>query len=477
MGLSQGSLVVVQFGASVVIARLLTPYEMGIFAIAVATVGLLSIIRALGLPAYLVRSTALTESLLSSVFTVNAIINILLASIIAGLSVLGGALLGEPGVQRSLLVMALVPLLGIFDFLPATLIERAGNFRVIALLGLVRSVVASGVAVALAFAGFSYMSLVYGQVVSAVASVIGFNILGWRDVRLRIGFQDWRNVMRYALQMVGISGVTIFATRMSDIVLGRVLGLDALGLYSRASGLSGMLWENLHLGIQRIVFVDFSNQKRDGLSLRVGYLHVLRMVTAALWPGFAGLAVLAGPVVLTLYGDTWIAAATPLSILCVATLILVAITMTWEVFNVSHETARQAKMEFIRAGVALMLFTLGCLGGLVTAALARVGESCFSVVLYRSHMERMTDTRWRDILPIYRESALLTVLAVLPAVLMMTFYRWSPAAPLPAVAASVLAGVAAWLAGAAVLRHPLSTEIGLAVSSLGLGSLLRRWRR
>lgn len=458
MALSQGSLFVLQFGTSVVIARLLTPYEMGIFAVAVAVVGLLSILRALGLPAYLVRSPELSEALLASVFTVNAAIGVLLACGIAGLSVLGGALLGEPGVQRALLVMALVPLLGVFDFLPAALIERDGNFRTIAVMGIVRALVANGVALWLAFRGFSYMSLAYGQVASAVVSVAGFNAVGWRHVRLRPGLEDWRGLMRYALQMVGISGVTIFASRMSELILGRVLGLDALGLYSRASGLSGTLWDSVHLVILRIVFVDFSNQKRQGLSLRAGYLGVVRLATALLWPAFGGLAVVAGPVVLTLYGPAWTAAAVPLSLLSVSAAVLVAITMTWEVFNVSQETGRQARIEFVRAGVGLVLFGGGCLVGISGAAVARVVESCFSVALYRPHLERMTDTRWRDLVPIYGESALLTAAAILPACVAMSVYGWSPAAPLPVVGASVVAGMVAWAAAGFSLGHPLARE-------------------
>ena len=459
MGLSQGGLFVVQFGTSIVLARLLTPYEMGIFAVAVAVVGLLSIIRALGLPAYLVRSTELSESLLASVFTVNAIIAILLSVAIVALSALGGALLGDPGVRRSLLVMAVVPLLGIFDFLPATLIERTGNFRLVALLNVARALIANGTTLALALSDFSYMSMVYGQVVSTAVSVIGFNIIGWRHVRLHIGFADGRDIMRYALQMVSISGVTIFATRMSELMLGRTLGLDALGLYSRASGLTTTILDNLHLIVVRIIFVEFSNQKRKGWSLRDSYLKIVAIMTALLWPVFAGLAVLAGPVVLTLYGQAWIAAAPPLSLLCLAALVAVSITMTWEVFNVSQETARQARIEFVRAGIGLALFAAGCLVSMVAAALARVGEAIFSVALYRPHLERMTDTRWSDLIPIYLESILLTVLAVMPATVVMALHGWSPSTPLPPIAVAVAIGIAAWLGGLALLRHPLYQEL------------------
>ena len=57
MGLSQGGLFVIQFGGSVVIARLLTPYDMGVYALAAATVGLLMALRVFGLGTFLIRDT------------------------------------------------------------------------------------------------------------------------------------------------------------------------------------------------------------------------------------------------------------------------------------------------------------------------------------------------------------------------------------------------------------------------------------
>lgn len=459
MALSQGGLFVVQFGSSVVLARLLSPYETGIFALALAMVGLLSILRALGLSAYLVRSTETTDEMIASVFTTNAVIALFLSACILGLGTLGGRLLGDEGVQRALLGMSVLPVLGIFEFLPATMIERAGNFRVIGMLGIARTLTGNGLTLVLAYAGFSYMSLVYGQIAAAVVSVIGFNALGWRHARLRIGFSDGRAIMRYAFQMVGISGVTILAARVSELALGRLQGVDTLGLYSRASGLSGSLWDSVHLVIARILFVEFSNRKRDGYSLREPYLRAVQLMTALLWPAFLGLAVLAGPIIRLLYGDVWLGAAPPLSLLCLAAAILVAITLTWEVFNVSQETGRQARIEFVRAGVGLVLFSGGCLVGMTAAAGARVLEACFSVVLYRPHLDRMTETGWRDLVPIYGQSGLVTLFAILPAAGLMAAHGWSPAVPLAWVAGSIVTGMAAWVAGLVLLRHPLFQEV------------------
>lgn len=458
MAASQAGLFVLQFGSSLVVARLLTPYDMGVFTVATAVVGLLSIVRSLGLTSYLVRAATLDDSILASVFTINAAIAVAVAAAIAAVGALGGVFLHEPGVQRVLLVLAVVPLLAIFEFLPASGVEREGDFRAIAAISTCCSVVGTAVMLAFAVSGFSYMSLAYGQVAGSVTSLLAFNVAGRRHARFALGVRAWREVGAYGMQILAISGVNVLAARLAEVLLGRVLGLGALGLYSRASGLNMLVWNNVHLVIARVMFVEFSDRKRAGLSLRDSYLRTVRLVTALLWPAFAGMAVIAGPLVSTLYGPVWVGAAVPFSLLSLSALVLVSITMTWEVFVVCQETARQARFEFVRAGVGFALFAAGCFAGLTGAAAARVGEALFSVVLYRPHLRRMTDTAGNDFVPIYLQSAGLTAVAIAPAAATMSWYGWSVAAPLPSVLAAVAAGVAGWAALLVATDHPLAAE-------------------
>jgi len=74
MAASQGSTFAVQFGTTVVIARLLGPYEMGVFAAALAVLGLLAVIRTVSLSNYVIRATVLTPALLDTTFTINALL-------------------------------------------------------------------------------------------------------------------------------------------------------------------------------------------------------------------------------------------------------------------------------------------------------------------------------------------------------------------------------------------------------------------
>ena len=207
MLLSQGGLFVIQFGGSVVIARLLTPYEMGIYAVAYAVAGILSSLRAMGLSNFLVREPELTPDIVTTSFTVNAILATATAAAIAALSTVGGAWLGDPGVQRVLLLLSLGPLLSILELVPVALLERHGVFRVIALINLAKISVLTAVTILLAMRGFSYMSIGWGNLASAVLGVICVNLAGWRFVSLRLGLRDWRRVIGFGARILIIGAL------------------------------------------------------------------------------------------------------------------------------------------------------------------------------------------------------------------------------------------------------------------------------
>ncbi|MGI4794473.1 MAG: oligosaccharide flippase family protein [Janthinobacterium lividum] len=457
---SQGGLFFLQFGGSVALARLLTPYEMGVYAIAAAVIGIIGIIQSFGVGLYVIREAEINLAILASAFTMNMVLSIILSAGIVGLSILGSAFLGAPGVRSVMLVLAIIPLIGIFEFTPVTMLERNAKFRAIAGLNVARAICSTITTIALATQGFSYMSIAWGAVAGTLAGAVGSMTLGRQHVCLRMSLSEWRSFLQFGLQQLAIQGINSIAGRLSDFVLGRLLGLEALGLWGRASNLNNLLWGNLYTVIGRVMMVNLAEQQRAGQSLRTVYLRTVQVLTALLWPSFTGLAILARPFIATVYGLDWIAAAPPLAGLALWGVIAVSLTLTWEVFVVKQETARQTRLEFIRTAVGFVLFVGGCLSGLVMASLARVGEALFSVMLYRPHIERMTDTHWQDYSRIYRQSALLTAAACGPALILMLAFGWSAAVPILFVLASVVVGVILWLITLFALAHPLAEEIG-----------------
>lgn len=467
MALCQVLSVLLQFLGSVVLARHVTPEEMGIYAVAAAAVGLLALIQAFGLQSLIVREEVLTEGLVRTAFTVNLVLNLVLVVGTAALGYVGGRALGDERVRTVILALALTPLFGILDFLPSAQLERAGRFKALSIAGVVSGAMGAVVTATSAVAGARYMTAVYAGWASAGTYAALVNIVGRRHVRLGLGVEQWRRTANFGLQVFLTSGMHAIGGRLSDIALGRLQGLAALGVYNRAGSLNGLLWNNVHLAIGRVMLVDFADLHRQGRSLRERYIATVDVITALLWPAFAGLAILAGPLIEVIYGERWTSAALPMSLLALASIVSVSITMTWEVFTATGNLAVQTRMEFYNAVIGTLAFIAGGWFGILGAAASRVVSAALAVLVYRRHLNRMTDTRSSDFVGVYARSAGLTLLSSLPPLALMLAYGFSPKAPLGLVLASVVAGLVFWSVGVVVLRHRILGEVSDVLARLG----------
>lgn len=458
MAFAQFVAFVLQFASTVVLARYLTPYEVGISAVAFAVVAIVSVFQQLGLPSLIVREEVLTDEISSTAFTVNAAFTVLLSLVIAATSFAGAAFFRDAGVQRVLLVLAISPLFGMFAFLPSANLERAGRFKEMALIGTAGGILNAAATIVFAICGYSYMSVAYSQVISSGVYALLMVIVGREHIRYRLGLTAWRRISAFGFQMLALSGINTVAQRMSEVMMGRLLGLSALGMFNRANGLNATLWGNIHNVLSRVMLVDFADLHRRGVPLRDRYLRTVSIVTVMLWPAFAGLAVISEPFIVLVYGEQWRPAAPLFALLAVASVILVAITMTWEIFTVTGRLAIQTRIEFVKAPIGTGVFIAGCFISLEAAAAARIIDAVFAFLIYRPHLNRMTGTSTSDYWPIYGRSLLATGLAVSPAGLAV-YLAGPDDVPLPMLAFAILIGVSLWLGGLFAMKHPLAFEI------------------
>ena len=459
MAFGQGSLFILQMIGSIFVARLLGPFDMGIFAVAMAAVGIIGIVQAIGLGSFLVRERELTPDIVATAAAVHLGIAVLMAAGIAVLGLVGAAVFKEPGVRDVLLVIAVVPIIGHLAFVPQAMLEREGNFRVLAIVKASSSLIALIITVTLATLGYRYMSLAYSQVAVALLTNIALNIIGRKHFNRRFSLTHWSRIASFGAQIFAIAGITQVASRIMELVLGRIQGLAALGLYSRASSNHQMLWGSVHGVVNTVIFVDLSQHVRDGVPLARRYLQVLEIMTGLMWPLLLTVAVLAKPLVALVYGEAWLGAAIPLSLLCAASILLVSTTMTWELFVIFEETARQVRIEVVRTLLSTALFTAACFYSLEAAAAARVADALLAQFLYRPHLERMTGASRQGFLTAYMRSGLCAAAAALPALLLMLATGFGTRGSIVPILATTSAGIVLWLIALRLSRHILFAEI------------------
>ena len=447
------------FAMTVILTRILSPREIGMFAIGAAVSGALQALAAFGVGTYVVREHELTPTILSTAFTINALTACLLALTLAGASFVPSITMHEPLVAIVLRVLAVVPLIGIFEFRPATMLQRDMEFATIATVTVARTGATAVISIVSALAGASAVSAALGGLAGAVTGAVMFAIAARRHNSLSVTVAGWRPMVAFGFQTLAIGGVAVIAFRLSDFILGAILGLAALGYYNRAAALSGVPVLNIYSSLARVLFVKLADDVRAGRGVQLSYLRGLNMILAVLWPMLGGLAILSWPIVSILFGNRWLVAATPLAILAVGQMIALTFAMNYELFVLNDEVGRQAKLESIRTGLGLAIFAYGCTFGIGWAAAARLIDPIIGMIVYLPHIRRLSGTSMSALFGIYGRNLLILIGALAAPALVLLWTGDPSRISFPVLGLGLVGSAAGWLWTLRTLRHPLWDEI------------------
>lgn len=312
------------FLTGIVLARLLTPSDFGVYAVAlVALTGLLSL-NELGVSLALVRWRGDPRAIAPTVTTIAIGASVLLYIGCWFAAPAFTRALGAPdgtGVLRLLCVSVVID--GITSA-PAQLLNR--NFRQgrRLLVDSANLVVTTGVTVALAATQHGAWSLAAGTLVgNAIAAVILFQLASYWP---RPGFdrRQAAELLRFGLPLAAGSALMIAMLNVQYVITGSILGATALGLYVLAFNLSSWPVNVFSQVVRRVSFAAFSRLQDDPVQRHEALTRMATLLAAVTLPVCSLLGVLALPAVVTVYGAKWTPAAAALPSLAVVALVRVA---------------------------------------------------------------------------------------------------------------------------------------------------------
>lgn len=310
---SSGLLRVAGMATMIVVVRVVSPEDFGIWAVALTAHSIIVNSAELGVSALLIRRDSDVAALAPSA----AAIALLSSGLFALAMFLGApalaAGLGSDAAAPVMRVMSVsVLLVGVFS-VPSALLSR--EFRQRALFGAkVASLVASnGVLLGLAYGGAGPLafawSLVAGQVVGGAVTAARAGRWYWPRLDRRASGL----LVRFGAPLAAANAVNYAFLNVDYTVIGHLRGAERLGAYLLAFNVSSWPYAILSASINGVSMPAFSAAGREGLQRRI---EVTTQTVAALaFPAAALIAVLSGPLVRALYGDTWGAAAGALAIL------------------------------------------------------------------------------------------------------------------------------------------------------------------
>jgi len=452
----QGVTLVFSMVGTVVLARVLTPAETGAFAFSVAMFALVQSLLQFGMGNYVLRAGTLTSPLKNTATTLAVLQGILASFLMALVAPVAGFLSGDSRIAWLSLLVAVAPLFSGPEAICQALWARDSRFGAIAAQGAAKALVQSTVSIITALMGWGAFSLAAGFVASAVFSFLwsAYQIFLRDGIRLHLDRDEWLLLKNYSASSMLLTITVTLNLRLPELFIGRMFAIASLGQYSRAAGTIDMLQKSISYPTARVFMPRMMNGLNAGEPIDKSVGEMRDPFLFVMWPALAGLAVLAEPLTLFLYGDQWQTAGRVLAILCLACAFDVARSGSMELLLFRDRLRLNNKVEAVRLASNFAFLLLAFPFGFMAVIWSRVAEAAFGFFLYGWTLHRTEQIPLCRYMRSYALHGALTVVAVLPALGLMTLEGWPRQLPLGQMLLAVAAGVVAWAVALLLIDHP-----------------------
>jgi PST family polysaccharide transporter len=343
----------------IVIARLVTPEHFGLVGMVTAFTGLLSLFRDVGLSAAAVQQESISHGQLSALFWINLSIGALFALVVAVAAPVLAAFYGDQRLIGIAVAMAAVFLLYGAVVQHRALLQRRMQFGILTLVDIGALIVGIGLGVGLGLAGFGYWALVGMMVGQPLVALIGI----WKAARWTPGparpAAGIRSMLRFGGVVTLNSLVVYIAYNLDKVLLGRVFGAEALGLYGRAYQLVSLPTEGLNSTVGSVMFPALSRVQNEPARLRSFFLRGYGLFLSVVIPITAGCALFADDIVTVLLGPGWQAVVPTFRLLTPTILAFALINPTNPLMLATGNALRSLKLALFIAPIVIGGYLLG----------------------------------------------------------------------------------------------------------------------
>lgn len=298
--------VALRVGVLAIMARLVAPRDFGIVSIAFVFTSFAERLGQVGVGPAFVQRARIDGDDLKAAFALSVASGLVISAVLCAIAPVAASFFDEEILRGVLVALAMGFIIDSFGIVSDGLLQRELRFREIvkvetaAFLGGLL-----GVGVTLGYLGCGVWALVGANL--AMRSIKTTLLMYARPVSLR---GRWRARRAWGLLTTGFGFsmgkmLNFLSLQGDNFIVGRILGVEALGMYTRAY--QAMTLPAMYVGqaFERVLFPALSKKQDDHAALGIGLLSTLELSALVAMPASVGMFLLSPEIVLVLFGEAW----------------------------------------------------------------------------------------------------------------------------------------------------------------------------
>jgi PST family polysaccharide transporter len=360
---------VLHLTGTIILARLLVPEHYGLMAMVAVVTNFAAMFKDMGLSMATVQREKVTHEQISTLFWVNVGVGMLLAALLAALSPVVAWFYEDPRLMPIMIAVSGSYVFSGLGIQHHALLQRKMRFLALEIVKISALFISILSAIAAALLGAGYWSLVTKWVALPVAStILAWVFLPWKPGRIYRGV-GVRDMIAFGGNLTGFGVLNYFSRNADNLLIGRIFGASALGLYSKAYQLLMQPLSRLRYPLAAVAIPALSRLQSEPERFKNAFLKILRVQQLPV-PLFSVLIVGHEWVVLVILGQKWADAAPIFGWLSLISAVQIMIMGNGLLFIPQNRTGELLRWGIIDAALTVGSFILGLTWGPVGVAAA-----------------------------------------------------------------------------------------------------------
>lgn len=373
---------IISLGVTAVLARLLSPEQFGVIAVAMVIIAFLNLIADIGLFPAVIQYKNLTKDELGNLFSISCYLGLLLALIL----VLIAPLIADYYEQHLLRNIIRLLAIGLFftasSVVPNALFYRERMFKFIAIRSFIIQIILGGISILAAFYGAGIYALLINPILYSILLFIVSYVHFPLTFKLKISLKTIQPILRYSTFQFLFNIVNYFSKNSDTLLIGRYLGINILGYYDKAYQLMSLPLQNITQVITPVIHPVLSLKKEDKTQLIAATEQLIAVLALIGFPLATFLYFAAEDLIYLFFGAQWGPAVPVFKILSLTVGIQLILSSSGSIFQTTGDT----KYMFFSGLLSALLNVGGILLGIFyfkaisAVAACLVITNCFTFV-------------------------------------------------------------------------------------------------
>ncbi|MCI1647895.1 MAG: lipopolysaccharide biosynthesis protein [Bacteroides sp.] len=330
--------IIVQLIVTAILARLLTPADFGIVAIATVIIAFFNILSDIGIGPAIIQNKELTQYDLAHIFSFTVYLGLIL-SIIFFLCSWPIAFYYHNTILIYVCQLLSLPIFfNCLKIVPQNIQYKNKRFRFTAFVTLIAQIIAGIFSVLGAYYGMGLYALVLSQIVSSFIIICIYYYYEKLHFYFKVDFASFKKIMSFSVFQFLFNLINYFSRNLDKLLIGRFIGMSPLGYYDKSYRLMLLPLQNITFVITPVMQPVFSSLQNDLYDLAEKYKKVLQLLAYISFPLSVLLFFSSKELILLFFGNQWEGAIIPFQILSLTVSMQILTSTTGAIYQSADAT-------------------------------------------------------------------------------------------------------------------------------------------